>query len=503
MLSPLVLALAVAVCCRGQDNHPPLGPTNITITDITVHSARIAWNSASDADGDALIYRGYLRARINGVAQSWTDPVNTSATTLVWDGLLAGTTYDVKGVAFDGKATGTPLVKENAFATLSEHTENHPPSLPGEIGITDIAAHAVRVSWAASTDADGDPLTYQISMRPRGNGVVLDWTPATNTSSLTLVWGGLLSEKVYDVRVRASDGKSFSNWRLKENTFQTTPEHNAPGKPGEITVSEVTSTSARVNWKAATGPAGVQLAYAVQLRARIEGVAQSWVPCGDTTNLWLVVAGLTPGRVYDVQVRAIANTVAGAWSILENAFRTLRSGEANHAPTAPGPMRITEFTPFSVRLAWGPSTDGDGDPITYVACLRPRINGVAQAWLPARQTGDTALRWDGLSPKTVYDVRLAAWDGKTASPWYLIENAFQTPGVDHLANFAQPADASQPGAAAVLTVVWPDTNGTKVLEAVDSLQGSTWTQCQEAESDGAQTRAVAPITGAVRFFRVR
>ena len=37
-------------------------------------------------------------------------------------------------------------------------------------------------------------------------------------------------------------------------------------------------------------------------------------------------------------------------------------------------------------------------------------------------------------------VRIAGWDGKIASVWYIKENAFQTPRVDHLENFAQAGD---------------------------------------------------------------
>ena len=502
-LSLILLALAPEACCRAQDNHPPTAPSGITITDVTLHSARISWGAATDPDGDAVTYQVWLRARINGVAQPWSEPVPTSATTLVWDGLMTGTTYDVKVAASDGKTVGPALIREDAFATLSEHTENHPPSLPGEIQVTDITAHSTRIGWGAATDADGDPLTYQVSLRQRDNGVVWDWSPATNTSSLTLVWSGLMSEMVYDVRIRACDGKSFSNWRLRENAFQTIPENDGPGKPCDITISQVTSTSARVSWNAATGPAGVQLAYAVQVRARVDGVPQSWRACGDTTNLWLAVTGLTPGTVYDVQVRARANTVLGAWNLVENAFQTLRAGEANHAPTVPGPVRVTDLTPYNVRLTWSPSTDADGDTITYFVCLRQRINGVAQTWSPARQVSQTTLRWEGLSPDSVYDVRIAAWDGKISSAWYIKENAFQTPRVDRLANFAQAADPGQTGSASTLTVVWPDASGTEVLETIDSLQGSGWTQCQEVESDGSQTRFIAPISSAARFFRVR
>ena len=353
------------------------------------------------------MYLVWLRKRIEGVAQPWSLPHETRATYLVWDGLGSATVYEVKIAATDGRAVGPARIKERAFVTLRDAEGNHPPTTPRGIEATEVGAHRVRLTWGVSTDADGDPITYIVSLRKRLDGTVSEWLPPLRAINTSIIWDGLETETVYDARVRASDGKSLSRWFLRENAFRTTPELNAPGRPGEITIRDVTATSAQISWGPATGQAGVRLVYQVQVRARLEGIPQAWRQVAETAGLSALVTGLLPATVYDVQVRAWAQGVAGPWAIKERAFRTLANGELNHPPTTPGPLEVADLSPFSVRLAWGRSIDPDGDRVVYAVCLRKRVDGVAQPWSRARETERPAIAWDGLTPETVYEVRIA------------------------------------------------------------------------------------------------
>jgi hypothetical protein len=484
-----------------QDNLPPGAPGEITVTEVTAHSARISWGAAVDPEGDALAYVVYLRKRIEGIAQPWSPPRDTRATFMVWDGLAASTVYEVKVVAYDGHSFGPARIRERAFTTLPDIEGNHPPTTPRGIEATDVGAHRVRLAWGTSTDADNDPITYMVSVRKRVEGVVFEWLPAVRTSGTSIILDGLEAETIYDARVRASDGKSFSRWFLHERAFRTTPELNAPSRPGEIVITGVTSTSATIAWGPATGPAEIRLAYEVQVRARIEGVPQAWQHAAEAANLSVAVTGLRPGTVYDVQARAWAQGVPGAWTIKENAFVTLRASEINHPPTVPGPLEVGELTPFSVRLAWGRSTDPDGDPIRYAVCLRQRIAGVAQPWSVPRETERPAIGWEGLRPETVYEVRIRAWDGRAASDWFLKENAFVTPAARGLVSFLNRPDPAQSDVSPNLMIVWPDTADTQKFESSDTI--NAWVQNLEVETDGTLNRALVPMDSNARFFRVR
>ena len=334
--------LLVPFWLSAQENSVPSAPGEIAVSEITAHSALISWGPAVDPNGDSLIYLVWLRKRIEGIAQPWSLPHQTRATHLLWDGLSAGTVYEVKVAASDGRAAGPARIRERAFITLRDVEGNHPPATPRGIEATEVAAHHVRLTWGASTDADHDPITYMVSLRKRVDGAALEWSAPVRTANTSLVWDGLQAETVYDARVRASDGKSLSRWFLKERAFRTTPELSAPSRPGEISVSEVTSTSALIVWGASEGPAGVTLIYDVQVRSRLEGVPQAWQQAAETAELLAHVTGLRPATVYDVQVRAWARGVAGAWAIKERAFITLAHTEINRPPTRPGPLEVSD-----------------------------------------------------------------------------------------------------------------------------------------------------------------
>jgi hypothetical protein len=500
----LVLGLAMtslSVALVAQENRPPSPPGEITVAEVTAHSARIAWGAANDPDGDTLVYLVCLRTRLDGIAQPWSLPQETRATALVWDGLVAATAYEVKVTAFDGKTFGPARIRERAFFTLQEANGNHPPSTPRGLFAVEVGAHRARLEWPVSIDADNDPVTYIVSVRKRLEGGASDWLPPVRTPNTSVVLDGLESETFYDARVRAFDGRDTSRWFVREALFQTTPDSNAPTRPGEISASGVTSESAVVAWGAANGPAGVRLVYQVQVRARPGVIPQAWRQVAETVELSVLIRGLSPATSYDVQVRAWAQTVPGLWALKERAFITLAPGEVNHPPARPAALEVSDLSPFGVHLSWGRSSDPDGDRVTYAVCLRSRIDGVARPWSRARETERPAIFWDGLRPDTVYEVRIRAWDGKAGSDWYIKEHAFVTPSVRKLSSFIGRADPTLLDSRPMMMIVWPDDSTAEVLESSDSA--SRWTQCLEIETDGVQNRALLPMDANSRFFRVR
>ena len=136
-------------------------------------------------------------------------------------------------------------------------------------------------------------------------------------------------------------------------------------------------------------------------------------------------------------------------------------------PDHPGRPEVAILSPFSVRLAWGRSIDPHGDRVVYAVCLRKRVDGVAQPWSRARETERPAIAWDGLTPETVYEVRIRAWDGKAASEWYLKEQAFVTPAVRRLSSFFGREDSTLIDGRPMMLVVWPDDSGAESLESSD------------------------------------
>ena len=57
---------------------------------------------------------------------------------------------------------------------------NTPPTQPGVLSASAVTTSSATVSWGASTDADGDTITYQVDYRQNG---VVAWSDGGTTTS--------------------------------------------------------------------------------------------------------------------------------------------------------------------------------------------------------------------------------------------------------------------------------------------------------------------------------
>ncbi len=96
---------------------------------------------------------------------------------------------------------------------------NTPPTQPGSLSASALTASSATVSWGASTDADGDTITYQVDYRQNGG---VNWSNGGSTTSTSRTLSGLTAEQFYDVRVTPNDGAVNGPERLATNLFQTT-----------------------------------------------------------------------------------------------------------------------------------------------------------------------------------------------------------------------------------------------------------------------------------------
>jgi len=128
-------------------------------------------------------------------------------------GLDGNQSYDVRVTPNDGTADGTSRTALNLFKT-----DNTPPTQPGTMSASAVTTNSATVSWDASTDVDGDTITYRVEYRH--NGATL-WTSGGSTTGISQPLTGLDSSKSYDVRVTPSDGTEDGLSRDASNLFQT------------------------------------------------------------------------------------------------------------------------------------------------------------------------------------------------------------------------------------------------------------------------------------------
>ncbi len=106
----------------------------------------------------------------------------------------------------------------DASDTDCQQAVNTPPTQPGTLSASAVTTSTATVSWGASTDAEGDTITYQVDYRQNGTA---QWSNGGSTTATSQALSGLSSEQSYDVRVTPNDGSENGPERVASNLFQT------------------------------------------------------------------------------------------------------------------------------------------------------------------------------------------------------------------------------------------------------------------------------------------
>ena len=129
--------------------------------------------------------------------------------------LDSGQFYDVRVTPTDGMDAGTARTTPNLFETIFVNT---PPTQPGTLLATSISTDSATISWDASTDVDGDTISYLVEYRRNGDA---PWTDGGNTTNTSQPLTGLDPSQSYDVQVTPSDATDDGTARTALNLFQT------------------------------------------------------------------------------------------------------------------------------------------------------------------------------------------------------------------------------------------------------------------------------------------
>jgi hypothetical protein len=195
-----------------QSNTAPTQPGTLAASAITTSSATVSWGASTDADGDTITYR--VDYRRNGDTP-WTDGGSTTGTSRPLSGLDAAQFYDVRITPNDGSTDGPNRTTLNLFQT---DAGNSAPTQPGTLAASAITTSSATVSWGASTDADGDTITYQVDYRRNGD---TPWTDGGSTTGTLRPLSGLDAAQFYDIRITPNDGTVDGPNRSQLNLFQT------------------------------------------------------------------------------------------------------------------------------------------------------------------------------------------------------------------------------------------------------------------------------------------
>ena len=394
--------------CQSVSNTPPTQPGTLSASTITVNSATVSWGASTDVDGDTISY--LVEYRRNG-DPSWTNDGSTNSTSRSLSGLDSAQSYDVRVTPTDGMDAGTARAATNLFQT---DALNSAPTQPGPLSASAITESSATVSWGASTDVDGDTISYLVEYRRNGDP---SWTSGGSTNSTSQPLSGLDSAQSYDVRVTPTDGMDAGTARAATNLFQTDALNSAPTQPGPLSASAITENSATVSWGASTDVDGDTISYLVEYRRNGDA---SWTDGGSTNSTSQPLTGLDSGQFYDVRVTPTDGMDAGTARTTPNLFETIF---VNTPPTQPGTLSASAITENSATVSWDASTDVDGDTISYL--VEYRRNG-DPSWTNGGSTNSTSQPLSGLDSAQSYDVRVTPNDASDDGTARTALNLFQT-----------------------------------------------------------------------------
>lgn len=301
-------------------------PTDLSMSNVTAFTATATWTAVPGA----TTYR-ITRTTTNSTVTYGTG----SSPTLNITNLTANTTYTFTISSVCGQVVGAPSAPVT-ITTLAAPACN-PPS---NVTVANIDVQKATISW---TPIAGVTL-YRIKLQAAGATTAMNYSSSTSSLSLTTLQPGT----TYTYEVAATCG-SYSNVSAYSapQTF-TTLQAGACNAPTNVTVSNITSFTAKVAWDSVTGVTN----WRVQV-----------VQSGSTSNTYYtsykasyIIANLNPATAYTVNVTAVCPV-----NILSNpgtaTFTTATAvlctdlNEPNNSTAAATPLTVGAVTSGSLEVA--------------------------------------------------------------------------------------------------------------------------------------------------------
>jgi hypothetical protein len=362
-------------------NTPPLANAGADRTTPVGTPIALDGGASADADGDALVFAWTLRSRPEGSAAQIA-PASAVTPTLIAD--TAGT-YEADLVVFDGQ-------DYSLADTVAVSTVNSAPVARAGADQTAFVGTPVALSGSASSDVDGDALTFTWSLvaRPAGSTATLRGE-TTLTPSFALDLPG-----AYQVQLVVNDGLLDSQPDVVDiQTRNSPPVANAGGDRSVYVTHSVT-----LDGSASTDVDGNTLAYFWALTT---------IPAGSHARL-SDPSLVTPAFVVDVPGLYIAQLIVDDGTV-QSVADTTAITTINSTPVAHAGADIAILAGQRAGLDGTMSSDVDGDWLAFEWALIVKPLG-SSASIDDPYAASTSMLAD--RPGT-YVLQLIVRDGTAAS----------------------------------------------------------------------------------------
>jgi len=291
---------------------------------------------------------------------------------LVITGLTNGTSYLVKLRAKNGDGIGT----ESATVTMIAGI----PAAPVLVSVEPDAALAGRLHIVFNLLTSPAPVTlYQYELN--GDNT---WNSAGMTGSLTLI--NLTAGTPYSFRIRAVNNYTPGD---ASNAISGTP-NGVPSAPSGVSVDSVTTTSATLSFTpgSANGGGGIS-----NYEYKVDSGAWTAMSPSVTTGTSLIIANLSAGTTYSVQLRALNTFGSGTASSAVAVTTTAPAPIPDPSPTPASSDSTTSATPAATSV---PVVAPEAAP-SIAEIIREEVNRILAA-SPAQVQALSAAAIGELAP---------------------------------------------------------------------------------------------------------
>jgi len=500
----------------GLSNNPPPTPTGLSPTnDDVVDNTRpyLIVNNVDDPDGTPVVYYFQVSRfpNFSSIAAE-SNAISPGVNNTSWQinsVLSNGMVYYWRARAFDGlDYSGWSVALRFTVNTSQTNTIPTTPTVYSPPNSATVTFIPVSMTWHNSTDADSDPLIYELQLFDSAGVTILDSASGISqgsgsTTSYALGYD-FENNEWYRWRARAFDGTDFSAW-MATATFHIDTvgaTNNPPPAPTPVSPangSEVSSAHPTLTIGNVTDPDGTPVVYYFQVSkfsnfSSLAAQSGAMTPGASNTS-WQVTTALENGSGYFWRAVAFDGIAYSPWSSTPSF--TVNTAIGNEVPTTPtvySPPNGATITYMPVSVAWYNSTDANGDLLTYDVQLLDMAgtNVLDSAIGISQSTGATtsyAFAFD-FDNQMWYRWRTRANDGSEYSEW-MTSAAFY---LDTLYGLNQPPEApglDTPGDMDTLTTL----QVSLVTNPSFDPEGDNLTYQFMLYADSAHTTVVDSVSG--------
>jgi len=276
-------------------------PSDLSTSNLSSNAITLSWAS-SGADSYLVQYK-------ETSSSTWTTATaSTISLSHNLTGLSAGISYNWQVKSICGNTSSS-----FAAGTFSTSSSSCKSTAPGNLSSGNTSTSSTTVSWSAVSGATG----YEVQFKRTTSD---SWSMAvTSTTALSWSLTNLSSGITYDWKVSAKCSDGAGSFAQSQFTSAVPAACNVPGN---LSVSNITTSAATISWGAVSGAFNYSVEYKLF-------TASTWTTMNPISLTSYNFSGLASGTTYDWRVKT--NCTSGTSGNIASSFST--TSPACNAPT--------------------------------------------------------------------------------------------------------------------------------------------------------------------------